>query len=135
MGIIDSSNTLPTQNGKMRTLQHPYQADQRTGEKITGISWIMNEGRGCVRGIITSEFGSQVQGTAAYNVVFVLEMESPLDELVKLYLERPCQVSTAEEIKNDASGAQMGPRRTFASKRLSVSHLNTRTGLGLDRVH
>ncbi|KAL4801251.1 hypothetical protein BDV18DRAFT_167591 [Aspergillus unguis] len=78
-------SALPPQG--VRQLQHQYQCDHRTGEKLTALSWIMNQGRDALRAVITSEHGNQRQAAVAANLALVPQLEPPLDEVVKIYFK------------------------------------------------
>ncbi|KAL4962081.1 F-box protein [Aspergillus stella-maris] len=78
-------SALPPQD--VRQLQHQYQCDHRTGEKLTALSWIMNKDRDALRAVITSEHGNQKQAVVAANLTLVPQIEPPLDEVVKIYFK------------------------------------------------
>ncbi|GES59734.1 hypothetical protein ATEIFO6365_0002006500 [Aspergillus terreus] len=67
-------HTLPA-----RTLQHQFQSD--ADEKLTAISWIMNESYECVRAVTSPDENGKIQ-------VLIPERGAPFDQVWKLYFER-----------------------------------------------
>ncbi|KAL3480802.1 hypothetical protein BJX99DRAFT_272534 [Aspergillus californicus] len=74
------TSSLPPHS--VRTLQLQYQADNRTGEKLTAMSWILNEESERVRAVLSPDQGSQIK-----DMVYVPEAVGIFDDVLRIYFE------------------------------------------------
>jgi hypothetical protein len=111
-------HTLPA-----RTLQHQFQSD--ADEKLTAISWIMDESYECVRAVTSPDENGKIQ-------LLIPERGAPFDQVRKLYFERQNTngsregIVTAEAYIRDE--AIVGLVFTYASgARTGIGELETDT--------